>query len=58
MVSEEFLRFQKTGVRTGLLSQEVSHERYVEGQRNGELEEKMGEEWQRYWQIHVAPPVD
>jgi len=54
-VSEEFLQFQRTGQKTGLLAQHVTHPEYVEHGSSKELDEKMPEEYQKYWQIHVAP---
>ena len=52
--SEQFLRFQHTGKKTGLLAQPVSHPRYKDTEgADGVLDD----EYQRYWQVHVTPPV-
>lgn len=54
-VSQEFLEFQKSGKTDGLLSQHVTHPKYVEHGTSKELDEKMPEIYQKFWQIHVAP---
>lgn len=55
-VSEEFLRFQRTGLKTGLLAEPATHATY-EAHGKSKLDTKMPEEYQKYWQIHVAPPA-
>lgn len=50
-VSEEFLRFQRTGRRTGLLAQTVSHPKYDKAVPEASLPEQ----WKNEWQVHVAP---
>ena len=50
MASTEFLRYQRTGLRTGLLGQEVSDEEYGDGK--GRV---LDREFKRHWQVHVAP---
>ncbi|KAF7846517.1 hypothetical protein BT93_L4206 [Corymbia citriodora subsp. variegata] len=51
----EFMEFLKTGKRTGLLAQRVTHPMYDEESRTEEGEKKISEDISRYWQIHVAP---
>jgi len=54
-VSEQFLHFQRTGVRTGLLKLPITHPHYQDDERSPELKESMPEEYRKYWQVHVAP---
>ena len=51
-VSEQFLKFQHEGQRTGLLAQSMSHPSYNNPEVVGmDLDAK----YSKYWQIHVAP---
>ncbi len=50
--SYEFLRYQRTGQRTGLLAQHVSHSEYKD--KEG-VESVLDKGYRRYWQVHVAP---
>ncbi|KAI9902821.1 hypothetical protein N3K66_002173 [Trichothecium roseum] len=54
--SDEFLRFARTGRRSPLLSEAVTHEEYgkwVSEERRREFPK----DWARRWEIHVAPDV-
>jgi platelet-activating factor acetylhydrolase len=51
-VTEEFMLYQKTHRRTGLLALDATHSQY-DSTDNGTQE--MPEAYQRFWQIHVAP---
>ncbi|KAI4839647.1 PAF acetylhydrolase [Aureobasidium sp. EXF-8845] len=51
-VTEEFMLYQKTQRRTGLLALDATHSQY-DSTDNGTQE--MPEAYQRFWQIHVAP---
>ncbi|KAL1304861.1 hypothetical protein AAFC00_003785 [Neodothiora populina] len=54
-VAEEFLQYQRTGVKAGLLAQPVTHPVYKEHGSSKELDARMPELYQKYWQIHVTP---
>jgi len=54
-VSEQFLRFQRTGEKTGLLKLPITHPQYQDDERSTELKEKMPEEYRKCWQVHMAP---
>jgi len=54
-VSDEFMRYQSTGKKTGLLEMPVTHPRYDDDRRSDKLKNTMPEEYRKYWQIHVAP---
>lgn len=53
--AEQFLLYQKTGKRTGLLNQPVTHPTYNEPIGEGKMDRNVPEEVKKYWQIHVAP---
>lgn len=55
-ISEDFLRFQHTGRKTGLLEVPVTHPTYDnKGTRWKSDMATMPGEYARYWQVHVAP---
>jgi platelet-activating factor acetylhydrolase len=57
-VSTEFFQFLETGRRKGVLAQEATHEEYGKDTRNEEQKKNMPKDIAKYWQIHVAPPVE
>lgn len=50
-VSENFLRYQKTGEKTGLLDECVTHPEY-DVKEDARILSKI---FRKYWQIHAAP---
>ena len=54
MASHEFLRYQHTGERTGLLAQNVSHPEYKDN-HGGRGENLLDKKYARFWEVHVAP---
>ena len=50
--SEEFLLYQRTGRREGLLAQNVSHPEYKD---KGSVVNELDKKFRKYWQVHVAP---
>lgn len=54
--SSEFLAYQHTGKRTGLLAQPVSHEEYRDRKERGG-KDVLEERYRRYWEVHVAPEM-
>jgi platelet-activating factor acetylhydrolase len=57
-VSTEFFDFLETGKRRGVLAQGVTHEEYGNDTRSEEQKEEQPKDIAKYWQIHVAPPVE
>ena len=54
-VSTEFLTYQRTGKKQGLLAQDVTHPLYDKDTRTDERRQNLPAEYEKYWQIHVAP---
>lgn len=50
-VSESFLKYQKTGAKTGLLDECVTHPEY-DMKEDGRI---LSKTFRKYWQIHAAP---
>lgn len=52
--SHDFLLYQRTGQRSGLLAQRVSHPEYKDP-KDESGKGLLDEEYRRYWEVHVAP---
>jgi platelet-activating factor acetylhydrolase len=57
-VSRQFFDFLETGKRSGVLGQGVTHEDYGNDTRSEEQKKAEPKDIAKYWQIHVAPPVE
>ncbi|GAB7341234.1 hypothetical protein MBLNU457_7513t1 [Dothideomycetes sp. NU457] len=54
-VSNQFLIFQTTGQKTGLLKMPITHPQYRDDEKGAKLKKCMPEEYRKYWQVHMAP---
>lgn len=53
--SLEFLEYMRTGSKTGILQETVSHPEYYQDIRDEKRREEQHPDVERYWQIHVSP---
>lgn len=54
-ISIEFLEYLRTGKKTGILNESVTHPEYDEDTRDSKRKENMDQNIAKYWQVHVAP---
>ncbi|KAK4547955.1 hypothetical protein LTR36_010674 [Oleoguttula mirabilis] len=54
-VTHEFMQFLYNGHRKGILKEEVTHPQYDDDVRSDARKQRMPEDIEKYWQIHVAP---
>lgn len=53
--SLEFLEYMRTGSKTGILQETVSHPEYYQDIRGDKRRKEQHPDVERYWQIHVSP---